>query len=322
MRSLRSDGRTVRKLCRASVPACLVLLLAAAGRADDGSVFAKQVGPILEGRCLGCHGGKTPKGRLSLATAAGLKAGGGHGPVVVPGKPGESRLYTLVSGPKPKMPKNGPPLTADQVAALRTWITRGAAWPAGLVFKDRPAAEEGWWSLRPLARPAVPAVKQAGWVRNPVDAFLLKKLEAQGLTPNPEADRRTLIRRLTFDLHGLPPAPEEVDAFAADARPDAYERLVDRLLASPHYGERWGRHWLDVVHYGDTHGYDKDKIRPNAWPYRDYVIRSFNEDKPYARFVQEQLAGDAFFPGDPQAAVALGFLAAGPWDFVGHVELR
>jgi hypothetical protein len=179
-----------------------------------------------------------------------------------------------------------------------------------------------WWSLRPLVQPPVPAVKNAGWVRTPVDAFVLAELETRGLPTAPEADRPTLIRRIIFDLHGLPPTPEEVEQFVNDRRPDAYERLVERLLASPRYGERWGRHWLDVVHYGDTHGFDKDKRRDNAWPYRDYVIRSFNADKPYARFIQEQLAGDVLFPGDSEGVVATGFLAAGPWDFVGHVELR
>jgi hypothetical protein len=179
-----------------------------------------------------------------------------------------------------------------------------------------------WWSLQPLLRPAVPAVKDATWVRTPVDAFILATLEAKGLRPAPPADRVTLIRRLTFDLHGLPPTPAEIDAFVSDPAPDAYEKLIDRLLASPHYGERWGRHWLDVVHYGDTHGYDKDKRRLHAWPYRDYVIHWLNQDKPYGRFIQEQVAGGVLFPDDPQATVATGFLAAGPWDFVGHVELR
>ncbi len=149
-----------------------------------------------------------------------------------------------------------------------------------------------------------------------------RKLHDKGLSHSAQADRRTLIRRLTYDLHGLPPSPADVDAFVADRSPGAYERLVDRLLASPRYGERWGRHWLDVAHYGESHGYDKDKPRRNAWPYRDYVIRAFNQDKPYARFVQEQLAGDVLYPGDPEAIVALGFIAAGPWDFVGQVELR
>jgi hypothetical protein len=159
-------------------------------------------------------------------------------------------------------------------------------------------------------------------VRNPIDAFILHRLEKQGMKPSPEADRRTLLRRLSFDLLGLPPTPAEIDAFLHDRSPDAYERLVERLLASPCYGERWARHWLDVVHYGDTHGYDKDKLRPNAWPYRDYVIRAFNEDRPYSRFVKEQLAGDVFYPDTRDGIVGLGFLAAGPWDFVGHVELR
>ncbi len=183
-------------------------------------------------------------------------------------------------------------------------------------------AEALWWSLQPLNRPAVPLIRNPpSTIRNPIDAFILAKLREKGLSPSPEADRRTLIRRLSFDLIGLPPTPEEVDAFLADVRSDAYERLVDRLLASPHYGERWGRHWLDVVHYGDTHGYDKDKPRPNAWPYRDYVIRAFNADRPYHRFVEEQLAGDVLFPGTADGVEALGFIAAGPWDFIGHAEV-
>jgi hypothetical protein len=183
-------------------------------------------------------------------------------------------------------------------------------------------AELPWWSLAPLTKPAIPSVKYPSWGRNPIDAFVLRELEKIGLAPNPEADRRTLIRRLTFDLCGLPPTPAEIDSFVNDPSPVAYERLVDRLLASPAYGERWARHWLDVVHYGDTHGYDKDKLRPNAWPYRDYVIRAFNDDRPYTRFVQEQLAGDVIYPNTTDGIVALGFLAAGPWDFVGQVELR
>src|SRR2546421_349896 len=154
-----------------------------------------------------------------------------------------------------------------------------------------------------------------------MDHFVLAKLREKGLTPSPEADKRALLRRLSFDLTGLPPTPEEIDAFLGDSSPDAYERLVDRLLASPRYGERWARHWLDVVHYGETHGYDKDKPRPNAWRYRDYVTRAFNADKPYGRFVQEQVAGDVLFPGTTDGIEALGFLAAGPWDFIGHVEL-
>ena len=177
------------------------------------------------------------------------------------------------------------------------------------------------WAFKPAVRPTVPAVKNRTWPRNPIDNFVLARLEAENLAPSQPADRVTLIRRLSFDLMGLPPTPEEVRQFVADGRPDAYEALVDRLLASPRYGERWARHWLDVVHYGESHGYDKDKPRPNAWPYRDYVIRSLNNDIPYARFVKEQLAGDVLFPGSADGVVATGFIAAGPWDYVGHVEL-
>jgi hypothetical protein len=181
------------------------------------------------------------------------------------------------------------------------------------------------WAFKPAARPAVPDAANDPWTKaNPVDAFVLAKLREKGLSPSAVADQRTLIRRVTFDLTGLPPTPEEVKAFLEDRQPDAYDRLIDRMLTSPAYGERWGRHWLDVVHFGESHGYDKDKPRPNAWPYRDYVIRSFNDDKPYSRFVEEQLAGDVLFPDAAQGegVIATGFIAAGPWDFVGHTELR
>lgn len=185
--------------------------------------------------------------------------------------------------------------------------------------------EEPWWSLKPLHRPAVPTLAgpapEALRPRNPLDAFLLTELRNRGLTSSPEADRRVLIRRLTFDLLGLPPTPEEIREFVNDPDPSAYERLVDRLLASPHFGERWARHWLDLVHFGETHGYDKDKPRPNAWPYRDYVIRAINEDRHYSRFIQEQLAGDVLFPLTRDGVEGLGFIAAGPWDFIGHAEV-
>ncbi|PYK99307.1 MAG: hypothetical protein DME19_09165 [Verrucomicrobia bacterium] len=184
---------------------------------------------------------------------------------------------------------------------------------------DRPKADH--WAFKQSVRPPIPKVKNAGWARNPIDAFVLARLEAERLAPSPEADRITLIRRLSFDLTGLPPTPEEARQFASDTSPDAYEKLVDRLLGSPRYGERWARHWLDTVHYGETHGYDKDKPRSNAWPYRDFVIRAFNEDEPYSLFVQQQLAGDVLFPDSAEGVVATGFLAAGPWDYVGHVEL-
>ena len=192
-----------------------------------------------------------------------------------------------------------------------------------LIIASPVAAAEPWWSLRPLNRPGVPKVRDPNSrIQNPVDAFILAKLAEKGLSLSPPADRLTLIRRLTYDLHGLPPTPAEIDAFVNNKSGDAYDRLVDRLLASPRYGERWGRHWLDVVHYGDTHGYDKDKRRDHAWPYRDYVIRAFNQDKPYARFIREQIAGDVLFPGTAEGVIATGFIVAGPWDFIGHVELR
>ncbi|MBL8178836.1 MAG: DUF1549 domain-containing protein [Bryobacterales bacterium] len=204
------------------------------------------------------------------------------------------------------MPKAGAAVTAAELRIIRQWITEGA-------HDDSKGASAVWWSLRPLLKP------ESG---KGIDSFIQAKLAEKKIAPSPEASKRTLIRRLYFDLHGLPPAPEDVAAFLADGSDGAYERLVDRLLASPRYGERWARHWLDVVHYGDSHGYDKDKPRPNAWPYRDYVIRSLNEDKPYARFVEEQLAGDVLFPANAEGVVATGFIAAGPWDFVGHQELR
>ena len=266
---------------------------------------------ILAARCRGCHNDQVQSGHLNLTSAEGLRKGGDKGVVVVPRKPDESLLVKLVSGGPPRMPLTGSPLSAEEIKTIRQWVTEGATW----------SEPETWWSLKPLTKPTVPNV-QSKWIRTPIDSFVLAKLAEKGLTASREADRRTLIRRLTYDLHGLPPTMEEVDAFLADRSPDAYEKLVDRLLASPRYGERWGRHWLDVAHYGESHGFDKDKPRRNAWPYRDYVIAAFNNDQPYKRFVEEQLAGDALYGGDPQATVALGFIAGGPWDFVGQAELR
>ncbi len=211
-------------------------------------------------------------------------------------------------------------LSPDAVVAdFRRWVAMGAPDPRGegkASVPRAPADPLDWWSLRPLARPPVPALdaESARWARTPIDAFLLAQLHEKGLSPAPEADRRTLIRRLAFDLTGLPPTPEEIDAFERDERPDAYERLVDRLLASPHHGERWARHWMDTVHFAETHGHDQDRIRTHAWRYRDYLIETFNRDTPYARFVREQLAADVLYPDEPGLTVALGFIAAGPWD--------
>ena len=303
-----------RRTVSPTILAVLLGAIPAAGAAEDGA-FREEVAPIFRDRCLRCHGGAATRGGLSLATADALRRGGENGAAVEPGKPGESPLLEAVSGAVPEMPKGGPPLTAAQVASLRTWVERGATWPDGLALVP-PKPE--LWALRPIARPPVPAVKDVAWVRTPIDAFILKALEDRGLAPRPEADRRTLIRRLSFDLIGLPPTPEEVDAFVADPAPDAYERLVDRLLASPRHGERWGRHWLDVVRFAESHGYETNQLRPDAWPYRDYVIRAFNEDTPFPRFVEEQLAGDAIAGADGLTRSATGFLVGGAHDVVGN----
>jgi mono/diheme cytochrome c family protein len=297
-----------------------VAAVPSANGADD-QFFRLQIAPILERRCIHCHGDSTRKGNLSLTTAFGAFKGGDGGPAVVPGKLGESLLLEMISGDKPAMPQKETPLSKEDVAGIRKWIETGASWPAGLTLSDRRLDGQRWWAFEPLESRKPPG-PPSPWVRTPIDAFILAELKKHGLEPSPEADRRTLIRRLSFDLIGLPPTPEDVERFLDDRSPNAYESLVDRLLASPHYGERWGRHWLDVVHYGDTHGYDKDKRRDHAWPYRDYVIAALNRDLPYGRFIREQVAGDVLAPGKPAGVIAAGFIAAGPWDFVGHVELR
>jgi hypothetical protein len=291
-----------------------------AGASDRDPDFRDRVVPVLKQHCVRCHQGPKAKGRLDLTSAKGLAAGAEGTPIVVPGKPQESRLLDVVSGDKPEMPKNGKPLSAAEVKVLHDWIAGGAGWPASVVIKEDPL---DWWSLRPVVKPRVPASpdKDALRARTPIDVFISDGLRSAGLNASPKADRRTLMRRLFYDLLGLPPEVDEVEAFVADTDPLAYEKLVDRLLASPHYGERWARHWLDVVHYGETHGYDKDKPRPHAWPYRDYLIRAFNEDRPYGQFVEEQLAGDALEADSRDGTEATGFLAAGPWDFIGHAEV-
>ena len=290
-------------------------------RADD--LFSQQIVPLLQRRCLSCHNSEDRKGEFSLQTAAELAASG----TVLQGKPDESLLLASVlpqAGQPPAMPRDGKALSASEADILRQWIAAGAHWTDGVVLQPPVIDDFDWWSFKPLAQQTPPSftdASAASWVRNPIDAFVLQAMREQGLQPAPVADRRTLIRRLSFDLLGLPPTVEEIESFVSDNRSDAWERQIDRMLASPHYGERWARHWLDVVRYADTCGYDKDKLRPNAWPYRDYVIEAFNTDKPYDRFVQEQIAGDVLFPDDASIIPALGFIAAGPWDFIGHVEV-
>ena len=311
---------------------CAGLATGSAQAADAGTSWEKDVRPILKRHCFHCHGEEEMhEGKLDLRLARTTIAGGDSGAAVVVGKPEESLLLTrVVSG---EMPPKDKKLSAAEQETLRRWIAEGAktnrpepADPATAFITEE---ERSFWSFQPVKRPAIPAVKNLGLVRNEVDAFLLARLEAQGLTYSPEADRAVLIRRLSFDVRGLPPTPEEVDAFIADSSPDAWERLVDRMLASPHYGERWGRHWLDVAGYADSEGYtDDDTVRQEAWKYRDYVIRSFNEDKPYDRFVIEQLAGDELLtppyvnltPEQIELLTATGFLRMAPDGTGGSVE--
>ena len=283
--------------------------------------FESEVQPIFEKHCVECHGPKKQKSEFRLDDReVALHGGESHAPNIVPGKPAESPLLKFVTTDDrdTRMPPKGERLTAAQVDTLKRWIAEGAVWPESASLKKTDRFD--WWSLKPLAKPALPS----GDAAHPIDRFILAKLQEKHLQPSATADARTILRRLNFDLIGLPPTAEELASFEKDAAQDlpaAIGRTADRLLTSPRYGERWGRHWLDVVHYGDTHGYDKDKLRPNAWPYRDYVIRSLNDDKPYARFVEEQLAGDTLYPTTTDGFLAQGFISAGPWDFIGHAEL-
>jgi mono/diheme cytochrome c family protein len=300
------------------------LLPAPASKSVD---FSRDVKPVLERSCIKCHGAAKAKNGFRLDERSRALAGGDDGVDIVPEDSGKSRLVHFISRTVKDFemppPGKGDPLTAEEIGVIRRWIDDGAKWD-GSSAAAVAAADDGtnWWSLQPLkvSSPPHPG-PQFGRVRNPIDAFVVAKLEKNGLKQSHEASRTELVRRLYFDLLGLPPTPEEVRRFVRDRDPKAYEKLVDELLASPHYGERWARHWLDVVHFGETHGYDKDKPRPNAWPYRDYVIRAFNEDRPYSRFVREQIAGDVLFPGSRDGNEALGFISAGPWDFIGHAEV-
>lgn len=306
--------------------------------------FLEKVFPILSTRCLDCHNDERKYSGLSLESYLGFQNGGWHGPVVVPGRPDESRLYRRIARiEKTYMPLNsgggpGDPLPEEEVASVRQWIAQGAHWPKETKAEEAERAriarleeirrseerpikpeEREWWSFRKPVRPAVPQVKAPARVKNPIDAFIQAALEKKDLQPAPTASKETLIRRVYFDLIGLPPKPEEVESFVKDSSPDAYERLINRLLDSERYGERWGRHWLDVVRYADSDGYEYDRIRPNSWRYRDYVIRAFNQDKPYNRFILEQLAGDELPDRDYDSFIALGFCRNGP--FIGDMVL-
>ncbi len=269
---------------------------------EEAPDFDRVVAPLLAHRCLDCHSGAKPKGKLDLSRKAGATR------VVAPGDPAKSLLWEQLD--QDEMPPKKP-LPAAEKKILKAWIAGGAKWGSDPIdpFRFTTDARAGldWWSLKPLAPPAATPS---------IDAFLRERLLEAGLVPSPEADRRSLLRRLSFDLLGLPPTPDEVRGFLDDRSPDAYEKLVDRLLASPHYGERWARHWLDVVRFGESNGFERDLPRDNAWPYRNWVIDALNRDLPYDEFVRLQLAGDVLRPGDPDALTATGFLVAGPHDTV------
>lgn len=277
---------------------CLILI------ASVALAFAAEDGPAILGkRCGGCHNSQAKVGGLDLTSLASARVGGAKGAAIIPGQADESLLYRRIR--EGSMPPSARLPPAEQ-EALRQWIDRGAKWDKKIDLAGRRAGYD-WWSLQPLRK--IPPDAS-------IDSLVRAKLAEKKLTTSPSADRRTLIRRATFDLLGLPPTPAEVESFVDDPDPNAYEKLIDRLLASPHYGERWGRHWLDVARFGESNGYEQNHLRPRAWHYRDYVIRGFNQDKPFSQMVREQLAGDQIAPGDPEVEAATGFLVAGVHDTV------
>ncbi|MFO0840817.1 MAG: PSD1 and planctomycete cytochrome C domain-containing protein [Gemmataceae bacterium] len=284
------------------------------------TLFKDTVRDFLVKNCLRCHGGEKTKSGLDMSTREKLLEGGDRGAAVVPGKANDSRLVKLIAREEePHMPPKTP-VAKEAMAAVVRWIDLGAAYDRPLVGSTEAVGKKAlvvsnkdrnYWAYRPLQKTEPPAVKATEWVRNPIDRVILAKLEAAKLTPAAVADRRTLIRRVTFDLTGLPPTPDEVERFVADPDADAFEKVVDRLLTSPAYGERWGRHWLDPARYAESHGFEHDYFRPNAYHYRDFVIKALNADTPYDQFVRWQVAGDELAPGDPLALAATGFLGAG-----------
>ena len=290
--------------------------------------FETKIRPLFAAHCYECHSAmhKT-RGGLLLDSRAGFMKGGDSGPVVVPGKPADSLLIKAVRhiDPELKMPKGGK--LADQlIGDLEAWVAMGTPWPVdksgGIAIKAFDLKERAkHWSLQPVLAPPLPQVKNQAWCKSPIDQFLLAKLEAAGLDPAKQADKRTLIRRVTFDLTGLPPTPDEIEAFLKDDSPEAFAKVVDRLLESPHYGERWGRHWLDLVRYAETHGHEYDVDIPYAFRYRDFVIRALNADVPFDQFVLEHIAGD-LLPRPrlhPQERFNESILGTGFW-FLGEAK--
>ncbi|MEX0725071.1 MAG: PSD1 and planctomycete cytochrome C domain-containing protein [Planctomycetaceae bacterium] len=278
--------------------------------------FAANIKPILEARCLSCHGTDDPESGFQLDTREHALKGGYTGVAIEPGHAENSSLYAMISQTHKDgvvMPAEGDPLTNDEVALIKQWIDEGLAWPDDqiLVAHEGHANKEkarNWWSLQPIGQPALPQVSQPEWIRNGIDAFILARLDQENVAPSPEASRETLIRRVTFDLIGLPPTPEDVADFVNDADPAAYDKLVDRLLASPSYGERWARPWLDLCHYADTDGFLTDQKRPVAWRYRQWLVDALNADLPFDEFTIEQLAGDLLDEPTQDQLLATGFL--------------
>jgi len=277
--------------------------------------YVRDIQPILVQHCVKCHGIDKDRGGLRLQTRDLILAGGDSGAIIVPGKSGESLLIQRVAHPdkRERMPKDAAPLSPEQFALLKNWIDQGATGPTSKIDDGK----KSHWAFQPVQKRPLPSVHNKAWPRNPIDAFILAGLERAKLAPSKEADRATLIRRLKIDLLGLPPTPEETDAFTKDADPLAYEKLVDKYLASPHFGERWARHWLDAVRFAESDGFETNQPRANAWPYRDYVIRAFNDDKPYDRFILEQIAGDQL-----GVDVATGFLVGGAYDRVKSPDIN
>lgn len=306
--TVHSKGRLIQH-CVLALFLLLYILFgvewAAIGSSDE--VFIKQVQPLLEARCAACHNEQNRSSGLSVLTLKDLLAGGARrGPAIKPGDPEKSVLIQILEGKlSPRMPLGGEPLAEAEVKLIADWI-RGLKPEA-----EAEAGKEQWWAFQKLQKAQPPAVKQKSWARNEIDLFILGKLEEKGLSPAPEASRRVLLRRAFFDLVGMPPTPEEAKAFLDDQSPDAYEKLVDRLLADPRYGERWGRHWLDLARYADTRGFEADNENPHIWRYRDWVVRALNEDKPYNQFIREQLAADEMEPKGE--LVATGYLRLFPW---------
>jgi mono/diheme cytochrome c family protein len=292
----------------------MLLVLAADAPAPAKVDFRRDVYPLLKTACFDCHQGRRASSGVRLDLRADILGETTGKPLVVPGKSGQSRLIAMVTAKVPNkvMPKVGPRLSEDQVRLLAAWIDQGLPWNDGVLPPESLAGDH--WAFQPVQRPAVPEIGNAAWVNNPVDAFILAKLEANGLQPAAPADARTLLRRMSLDLVGLPPDAEQVDAFVREvkgAKPQAViSTTVARLLSSPHYGERWGRHWLDVARWAESEGYESNHPRAFAWRYRDWVVRAFNDDKPFADFVREQLAGDEITPYADERLIGTGFLAA------------